>query len=751
MKKKLFSFIIAFAFIFTAGLCLTACGGKNDKTPQKEYLNVGVSLTAENWAEGYDYVSSVGIESDTSSLGDTFATKETISHSNPNFEKGKTLTCTIRYKNGYDPNTVTVTETNGTTFIKEMGTGDNADKLYIKATPTASVNYEFTLSVPKAYEKSVSLFDNEDISSYSETNNARVYNFLKNAQICIDNEGVDTFVNIAEEKGDVANKHLELVDGKMFKVDMSQEKAYLYVRFDKTNSKKLVYKISDLQNLFKLTNSTFGDPAIELSTYTEAGDYREKAFYDTSKQAYRFEFDLDNLKSDNLNLTLNLDSIDSALTYEEYRVTINDLWLNEAKKLHFEPDANNKYKKYEDQQTFVFNLENAESHSTVLNLSTLVFKIGSETIASSFDGSNMFTLTLDANKSPFDYPSEKTDAFYIDIDIESIGFRLGRLVNTLTASKEIETVTGYDGIVIDKGENVISKSLNDFSSKHNFLYANVKNSNLYESFKLKIKYNDREIEKTFTSGIHYNLKGIDDSSIASDDPIRDLNIFASPESKVIYSNNGEAEDTIIDVADSAFRYIFIAYDLEPSEKNLRIMFNMPATMNINAECYISDIVYRNDIDISFIVDENIKNFEVKKDGVTAIEQDANNSNKYNLKSDSKLEAFEYTYEENLQDSENSYLTYYFEIKLYSNNNHFCTVRYDGNNNPLQLSEELNAANWSSSFYVITISMYSNDKLITFSPLSFVVSMQKQDGAYMYVDVDKIEIAIKTEIHQYGEA
>ncbi len=32
MKKKLFSFIIAFAFILTAGICLTACGGGGHKT-----------------------------------------------------------------------------------------------------------------------------------------------------------------------------------------------------------------------------------------------------------------------------------------------------------------------------------------------------------------------------------------------------------------------------------------------------------------------------------------------------------------------------------------------------------------------------------------------------------------------------------------------------------------------------------------------------------------------------------------------
>lgn len=771
MKKKLFiSLALIFAFVLVCATCLAAC----DKTPQEKEYNVNITLKVDDWTDGYNYIEIVSTVS--MSAGNPFMTGDTLS-SNNTVKENTVVTATITYKNGYNPNSVTVTEKDGKSFTKRVGTDSDAEKLYIDVTPNADENYEFTLSKPDAVYKSVGLDLNVNhIVDIVEATSHPVYNFLTNAQIYAlsGDSQTEQWINISTAEGG-GNLSQPITSDYKLKADISQNKTYLYVRFDKSNKQKLVYKINYLNNLFKLKNAS--SEYVKLTTYREQGSYTDKAYFDEEKQAYRFEINTSDLGG-NSKLTLcdNIDGLKEALVYQEYSVKMNHAKFtfneNVDESITFTPVNNGSSptkKTYDSAATFQFTIGSGANNRDVFNLNNLQFEIAGKAVTSRVEDYTLY-ITLNENESPFDYPGEKKDAFYIDIKKSSVEYDPYLLVNTVKTSKDL----GYCGVIdnID-GNNVISKEQPSsfyYDKGVNVVEIPVKSVTLYKSFKLKLKLDDGEyIEKTFVSGVDFNIQGIDvayEEYVASSDSINQLSLlktYADP--KIIWSSNPGDEGLTIGYLyyPSGEAYYkensFIAYSVSGS--NVIITFNVPDRTNMNVECFISDAVYQEN-EISFVIEDTMNDFTVKKDGAVVCEKDANKTNKFVLTEDLKLGAYKYEFTDSRSESIESdkyYINYYYEIKLYSNGKQFYTANYQLNGDYIdgtkQLSSDI-ADNWEcESWYVILsdwqqiISIGNDSSLDSYNLiLTGKSTFNGYDKVRVNVYIDKIEICIKSEIKQF---
>ena len=773
MKKKLLGTILVFVIILTAIISLNACGGD---PPQAKKHNVSVTLKLENYTDDYDYITSVNYRLGEGG-GSGYFTNGTLTISDNEVKENSASSVILTYKDGYDLNSVTVTEKEGKNFTKRAGTGDDANKLYIEFTSNSDINYEFSLSVPKPVFKYVNLdLAVDGIVNIVEATSHPVYNFLKNAQVYAlsGNNQTEQWGNIATVDGGELSQ--PLMPNLKIKTDMSQKNAYFYVRFDKSNPRKLVYKTQALNNLFTIKNASYEN--VTISTLNQ-NVVNKKPLFDEEKRAYRFEFDIDNLNSANLKIALsnNLNGLNSALVYEEYDVKMNPVKftlnkdVNES--LQFSRVNPSVKKTYDAAETFQFYIGSDACNRDLLKLQNFQFEIGGKPVVSSIEDSTV-TITLNANESPFEYPGENTDAFYIDLKKSSVEFDETLVVNTVKTSKELE----YFGVIdtVD-GEYVISKEqINQWYYEQgiNMVEIPINNTLLYNSFKLKVKLNNGDyIEKSFVSGEHFNIAGFNDEYdgfIQNTDSVNQLALFKTNVApKIIWSSNSDDENTTIgDFNDSSNGQrdyyktnTFIAYAIRDAK--LVVLFNLPIKENLGVECFISDIVYRN-IDVSFVVDDSIKEFEVKKDGVAVSEKDADNSNVYNLTDDVKLGTYKYQFVDSRNDSldENSYIEYYYEIKLYSNGKVFYTAEYQLNGDYKENTKSIAAdisANWDMESYYPIKSAWEQE--ISFgndgSMYSYNETLVSKDtfGEYNIkvwaeVFIDKIEITIKAQIKQYEQ-
>lgn len=300
MKKKLFCTFIAFALVLTGALCLTACGNGSGGD---SCVSASVKIKAAALNGEYDYIDGVGISLGSGFSGGDLWDEGSMFYENDDVLPGTTYTTDISYKRGYDPSSVTVTEKNGLSFSKRLGSAATNDeyKLYIDYTPVGGEHYEFTLTVPSAQVKTARFLEIERIL---DSNSANVQDFLNCAEVYVNG----TFTNVKE------------LSDKSLSVNMLDEYFCVYAKFD--NDAKRVKFDNDYKYFLMI-----GERTAEVSYEQIPG---------TSQYAYAFKFPTRHLDGD-VAIRINEDSIisigyrDSKIstsfsvtTASETKYTIND-------------------------------------------------------------------------------------------------------------------------------------------------------------------------------------------------------------------------------------------------------------------------------------------------------------------------------------------------------------------------------------------------------------------------------------------
>lgn len=477
MKKKIISLFMILTLVVTGAAFLTACGNK------ERNIEVGVSFKVTDWEKGYDYIENLNMSLDSHSFGGNFTDADTAGIPPAQTRADNTYVCTVQYKNGYNPASVTVTESSGKVFNKRV----DGNCIYIEITPSENGNYEFTLSRPSVIVKKVGFTD----ISYDllNSNTPVVKDFLDVAQIYV---------------GDKFESVRKLI-GLSLDVDMSQNVFYVYARFD-TDAKRVKFG-EDFKRAISVSDN-----------YASSVDYEQ--IPGTTKYAYAYKFNtfyLQNsseIKFDEGNIKY--------LTYRDCRVD-TDFTVNAAENKvygvqlkgykiddgEFQGFAAAQFtKEYGKAYTLRYKVEDTPLYNNDTKKEDIKFTVNGKQVATVYDGdANAYLITIGANTLPVDsYTSapDITDRFKIGIDVKTIKPANG---NSLSITSAIAPANEPYFIGGD-GTKFAEKKSDDESY---FMYslsapaaARVNYNLSYSAFRIKVTLNGTEyISDKLVAGTDY--------------------------------------------------------------------------------------------------------------------------------------------------------------------------------------------------------------------------------------------------------